>query len=186
MTTIITLWMIAIVTAMILYIDEPFEYIPSVGSCIPTQTNIPVLLILLLCYFIPFVLITITSIYLHQKIIKLKNFFHSVKRTAALERKSRKAGRPAEILEKQVKSTMAVFRVGRIDAVLDILSAVIAAAAWHSSIVSGPLLEIPIECLQSVNHCLVYNFDIREKMFDCIRVRKKRSKVVVLHRIVIT
>ena len=189
MITIITLWMAAMVTPTILYINQPFEYIPSVGGCKPTQTNIPFLLILLPCYFTLIVLITITSIYLCQRIIKCKNFFHSVKRNATQERKSNKAGRLAEILEEQVKPTMAVFRVGGIDAVLDILSAVIVAVAFLVSpsntvafIVTGPLIGISIEFLQSVNHCLVYNIDIREKMIDCIRPKKKRSKVIVLHR----
>ena len=188
-TTIITLWIVAIVTAMIICIDQPLEYIPSVGGCKPSQENIPLLLILLPCYFIPIVLITITSIYLRQRIIQSKNFFHSVKRSAAQERKSNKAGRLAGILEEQVKPTMAVFRVGGIDAVLDMLSAVIAAAAFLVSpsntvafIVTGPLIGIPIEYLQSANHCLVYNIDIREKMIDCIRARNKHSKVIVLHR----
>ena len=183
MTTIITLWMAAIVTPAILYINQPFEYIPSVGGCKPTQTNIPFLLILLLCYFTPIVLITITSIYLRQRIIKSKNFFHSVKRSAAQERKSNKAGRLAEILEEQVKPTMAVFRVGGIDAVLDILSAVTVAVAFLVSpsntvaFIVTAIIGISIEYLQSVNHCLVYNTDIQEKMTDCIRMRKKHSKV---------
>ena len=93
MITIITLWMVAIATATIQCINQSFEYIPSVSGCKPTQTNIPFSLILLLCYFIPIVLITITSIYLHYRIIKSKNFFHSVKKNAAQERKSNKAGR---------------------------------------------------------------------------------------------
>ena len=188
-TTIITLWMVTIAPTAILYINQPFEYIPSVGGCKPTQTNIPFLLILLLCYFIPIVVITITSIYLCQRIIKSKNFFHSVKRNAAQERKSNKAGRLAEILEEQVKPTMAVFRVGGIDAVLDILSAVITAVGILVSpsntlafLVTGQLIGIPIEYLQSANHWLVYNIDIREKMIDCIRARKKCSKVITLHR----
>ena len=188
-TTIITLWMVAIVTATILYINQPFEYIPSVGVCKPTQENIPLLLILLLCYFTPIVLITITSIYLRQRIIKSKNFFHSVKRNAAQEKKSNKAGRLAEILEEQVKPTMAVFRVGGIDAVLDILAVVLNAVTFSVSpssimafIVTAQLIGIPVLYLQSANHWLVYNVDIREKMFDCIRARKKRSKVIILHR----
>ena len=167
MTTIITLWMVTIAPTAILYINQPFEYIPSMGGCKPTQTNIPFLLILLLCYFIPIVVITITSIYLCQRIIKSKNFFHSVKRNAAQERKSNKAGRLAEILEEQVKPTMAVFRVGGIDAVLDILSAVITAVGILVSpsntvafLVTGQLIGIPIEYLQSANHWLVYSIDI--------------------------
>ena len=167
MATIITLWMIAIVTAMILYINQPFEYIPSVGTCKPTQTNILLLLILLSCFFIPIGLITITSIYLRYRIIKSNNFFHSVKRNAAQQRKSNKAGRLAEILQEQVKPTMAVFRVGRIDAVLDIIAAVVAALTILISlsntvtfIATGPLIGIPIQYLQSANHWLVYNVDI--------------------------
>ena len=189
MTTIITLWMVTTVTATIICIDQQLEYIPPVGGCKPSQPNIPLLLILLPCYFIPIVLITITSIYLRYRIIKSKNFFHSVKRNASQERKSNKAGRLAEILQEQVKPTMAVFRVGGIDAVLDIISAVIAAVAFLLSpsstvgfIVTGPLIGIPIEYLQSANHWLVYNVDIREKMIDYIRPRKKRSKVIILHR----
>ena len=189
MTTIITLWMVTIVTSTILCINMPFEYIPSVGRCKPTQSNIPILLILLLCYFTPIVVITITSIYLRHRIIKSKNFFHSVKRNPAQERKSNKAGRLAEILQEQIKPTMAVFRVGGIDAVLDIFTAIIAAAISLVSpsstagfIVTVPLMSYPIQYLQSANHCLVYNVDIREEMINCIRTRKKRSKVIILHR----
>ena len=82
MTTIITLWMVAILITIFTYISEPFDYIPSVGGCKQKQTNIPQLLILLIL-FISIVLITITSIYLHQRIIKSNKFFHGVKRTAA-------------------------------------------------------------------------------------------------------
>ena len=188
-TTIITLWMVVIVIATILFINQPFEYIPSVGGCKPTQTNIPLLLLLLLCFFIPIVVITITSIYLHHRIIRSKNFFHSVKSNAAQERKSNKAGRLAEILQEQVKPTMAVFRVGGIDAVLDILTAVIATIAFLVSpsstvafIVTVQLIGYPILYLQSANHCLVYNSDTREKTIGCIRARSKCSKVIVLHR----
>ena len=165
MITVITLWMVAIVITILVFINQPFEYISSVGRCQLTQTNIPLLLIYLLCYFILIVIITITSVYLHQRIIKSKNFFHSVKRNAAQERKSNKAGRLAEILQEQVKPTMAVFRVGGIDAVLDMISAVMAILASSPSntvtfIITGPLIGIPIIFLQSLNHCLVYNIDI--------------------------
>ena len=96
MTTIITLWMVIIVIIVSAYINEPFDYIPSVGVCKRKQTNILQLLILLFTLFISIVLITITSIYLHYRIIKSNNFFHSVKRSAAQQRKS---GRLAEILQ---------------------------------------------------------------------------------------
>ena len=189
MTTIITLWMVVIAVTIFIYINEPFDYIPSVGGCKRKQTNIPLLLILLLCLITPIVLITVTSIYLRYRIIKSNNFFHSVKRSAAQQRKSHKAGRLAEILQEQVKPTLAVFRVGGIDAVLDILLALVAVVSNFFSpsstvtfIITTQFVAIPIQYLQSVNHALVYNPYIREKIIGCIRMRNKRSKVTVLHR----
>ena len=116
---------------------------------------------------------------------QVKNFFHSVKRNAAQERKSIKAGRLLEILQEQVKPTLAVFRVGGIDAVLDIIG-VISAVLFVFSLSSTMtyivtvLMAIAIQFLQSANHALVYNYDIREKMIGCIRMRKKHSKVIML------
>ena len=187
--TTITLWIAAIVIGPLICISTPLDYIPSVGTCKPRQANIPVLLILLLYLFIPIMLITITSIYLRQRIIKSNNFFHSVKRTAEEQRELTKAGRLAEILQEQVKPTLAVFRVGGIDAVFDILASLVIVATHFLSPSSTTAFIVtavfPTHCityLQSVNHWLVYNVDIREEMFDCIRMRKKRSKVIVLHR----
>ena len=164
--TIITLWMVAMMISISLYINEPLDYIPSAGICKPTQTNNPGTLILLLCFIISVVLITITNIYLRQRIIKSNNFFHSVKRSAAQEGKSIKAGRLAEILQEQVKPTLAVFRVGGIDAALDILIALITAMLFVFSLSSTMiyivtvLIAIPIQYLQSANHALIYNSDI--------------------------
>ena len=56
--TIITLWMAAIVISISLHINEPLDYIPSVGICKPAQANIPGTLIMLLCFIISIVLIT--------------------------------------------------------------------------------------------------------------------------------
>ena len=186
LTTIITLWIVAIVVTTFLYIKEPFEYIPSVGVCKRKQTNIVHLLILLFTLFISIVFITVTSIYLRYRIIKSNNFFHSVKRSAAQETKSRKAGRLAEILQEQVKPTLAVFRVGGIDAVLDIFFALISVVLNFLSpssttvfIVTTLFVAIPIQYLQSANHALVYNSDIREKIIGCIRMRNKHSKVTM-------
>ena len=76
-------------------------------------------------------LITITRIYILElyRIIKSNNFFHSVVRNAAQERKSNKARGLAEILQQHVKPTLAVFIVGGINATLDILIALLAAVA---------------------------------------------------------
>ena len=133
-------------------------------------------------------LITTTSIYLRYRIIKSNNFFHSVKRSAAQQRKSHKAGRLAEILQEQVKPTLAVFRVGGIDAVLDIFFALIGVVLNFLSpsgttalIVTTQIVGVINQYLQSANHAVVYNTDIREKMIGCIKMRNKHSKVTVLH-----
>ena len=78
--TIITLWMAIMVIITFIYTNDSQEYIPLLGICKHNQTNVPFVLVILGLYITPFVLITITSIYLHQRIIKSKNFFHSVKR----------------------------------------------------------------------------------------------------------
>ena len=186
MTTIITLWMVAIVLTTFLYINEPFEYTPSLGACKRKRTNIPQFLIILLILFTSIVLITVTSTYLRYRIIKSNNFFPSVKRNAAQQRKSHKAGRMAEILQEQVKPTLAVFRVGGIDAVLDIFFVLIGVVLNFLSpssatafVVTTQFVAIPIQYLQSANHALVYNPDIREKIIGCIRMRNKRSKVIM-------
>ena len=188
MATIISLWMVSIIaTSITTYFNGPnaFEYIPSLGICKPKQTNIPQLLILLLYFFMPILFVTITSIYLRQRIIKSNNFFHSVKFNVVQVRKSNKAGRLAETLEEQVKPTMAVFRVGGIDAVLDILISVIVSVGSIPtsmvSLVTAQLIGFQMQYIQSINHSLVYNCDIRENIIGCKRV-KKRSKVIVLQR----
>ena len=102
--------------------------------------------------------------------------------------KSNKAGRLAEILQEQVKPTLAVFRVCGIDAVLDILIALISAVTLVFSLstamgfVVNVSIAITIQYLQSANHALIYNIDIREKMIICIKMRNKHSKVIVLQR----
>ena len=187
--TIITPWMVAIVVATLVYVKTPMEFIQSTGICQPKRTCTPLSLALLGCFIMPFVLITLTSIYLRQRIIKSNNFFHSVKRNAAQEGKSNKAGRLAEILQEQVKPTLAVFRVGGIDAILDILFAIIVVVLgflYPSNtivyIVTAQIVAVPIRYTQSANHTLVYNSNIREKIFDYINVRNKHSKVIILHR----
>ena len=185
--TIITLWMVAIVVSISLFIEpNAFDYIPSLGTCKRNQINIPALLIFLLCFITPIVLITITSIYLRYRIIKSNNFFHSVKRNAAQRRELSNAGRLAEILQEQIKPTLSVFRVGGIDAALDTLIALIAVVAnllnpssTMAFIVTTQFMVIPIQYIQSANHSLVYNCDIRGKIIDCIRMRNRCNKVIV-------
>ena len=78
--------------------------------------------------------------------------------------------------------------MGGIDAVLDILIVLLAAIAnmFTSSSTTAfiviQLMGILIQYFQSVNHALVYNVDIREKIIGCITMRNKHSKVILLNR----
>lgn len=188
--TIIGLWMVAISMSYFLVYDQPFEYISSLGICKPKQINILYQLILLGSFFMPVLPITITSIYLRYRIIKSNRFFHSVKRNAAQERKSFRAGRLAETLQEQIKPTLSVFILGGTDAVVDILFVLVSAIATFLSptntmvyIITTQFMAIPMHYVQSVNHSLVYNKNIREKIIiGCKQGCNKQSKVIVLNR----
>lgn len=188
--TIIGLWMVAISMSYFLVYDQPFEYISSMGICKPKQINILYQLILLGSFFMPVLPITITSIYLRYRIIKSNRFFHSVKRNAAQERKSFRAGRLAETLQEQMKPTLSVFILGGTDAVVDILFVLVSAIATFLSptntmvyIITTQFMAIPMHYVQSVNHSLVYNKNIREKIIiGCKQGCNKQSKVIVLNR----
>ena len=185
MTTIITLWMVAIAISPSIYINDFFDYISSMGMCQWKQTNIPQLLIFIHTHCADYHNKYILALQDHQ----VKHFFPQCQEKCCPTRKSHKAGRLSEIPEEQVKSTLAVFRVGGIDAVLDILLAFAAVVSNFFSpsstmafIVNAQFVAIPIQYLQSANHALVYNIDIREKIIGCIRMRNKSSKVIVLQR----
>ena len=188
--TIIALWMVAIFMSYFLIYDQPFEYIPSLGICKPKQINILYQLILVGSFFIPVLPISITSVYLRYRIIKSNNFFHSVKRNVAQERRSLKAGRLAEILQEQVKPTLSVFILGGTDAVVDMLFVLVSAIASFLSptntmvyIVTTQFMAIPMHYIQAVNHSIVYNKNIREKIIiGCKQGCNKQSKVIVLNR----
>ena len=188
--TIIALWMVVIFMSYFLVYDKPFEYIPSLGICKPKQINILYQSILIGSFFMPVLPIIITSIYLRYRIIRSNNFFHSVKRNAAQERKSLRAGRLAEILQEQVKPTLSVFILGGTDAVVNILFVLIFAIATFLSptntmayIVTAQFMAVPVHYIQSVNHSLVYNKSIRENITICCKQGcNKQSKVIMLNR----
>ena len=90
---------------------------------------------------------------------QVKNSFHSVKRNAAQERKSIKAGRLLEILQEQVKPTLAVFRVDGIDVVLDILIGVISAVLFVFSL-STTMTYIVYVCLYHLLY-IISHFEFR-------------------------
>ena len=192
--TISSLWLLSIFVPTVSVVNQPTRYFPSLGTCRLENTSPLLRLFLTAPMIISVVLITITSIYLRYRIIKSNKFFHSVKRSAAKEQISIKAGRLVEILQEQIKPTLSVFIAGGIDGVMNMLFVIIIfiSSFTDSSIVSLYVMQFvlfPIQLCQSLSHILsygLYNKEIRKRLLDnyCSRkcCRATRSKVVTLNR----
>ena len=193
-TTICSLWLLSIFASTVLLVNRPTRYFPSFGICKPESTNPLLQLFLIGPMIMSAVLITFTSIYLRYRIIKSNKFFHSVKRSAAEEQKSIKAGRLVEILQEQIKPTLSVFIAGGVDGTLNMLFVIIfiIASSTVSTTISLYVLQfvlIPVQLCQSLSHILsygLYNKEIRKRLFDNYCSSKccssTRSKVVFLNR----
>ena len=190
-TTIISsLWLLALLVGLVTIVNRPTEYFPSLGSCKPRDSNSPLHVFFLGPMVISFVIISITSIYLRYRIIKSNRFFNSIKRSAAEERKSIKAGKLVEILQEQIKPTLSVFIAGGLDGMLNILFVITFAIV--SSVASSTtflyviqFMLIPMQFCQSLSHTLTYGFynkKIRKKLFSRNYCSTKRSKVVILNK----
>ena len=192
--TISSLWLLSILVSTVSVVNQPTRYFPLLGACRLESTSPLFQFFLTGLMIISAVLITITSIYLRYRIIKSNKFFHSVKRSAAEEQKSIKAGRLVEILQEQIKPTLSVFIAGGIDGLMNMLFViiiVISSSLIDSSIVSFYVIQfilIPIQLCQSLSHILsygLYNKEIRKRLLDnyCSRkcCRSTRSKVVTLN-----
>ena len=193
--TISSLWLLSIFVSTVSVVNQPpTTYIPSLGACRIESTSPLFHFILAGLVFISAVLNTITSIYLRYRIIKSNKFFHSVKRSAAEEQKSIKAGRLVEILQEQIRPTLSVFIAGGVDGVLNMIHVIIYFVVYFNFSNTGTLyithfLLIPIQLCQSLSHILsygLYNKEIRKRLLDnyCSRkcCRSTRSKVVTLNR----
>ena len=189
-TIISSLWLLALFVSLVTLVDRRTDYFPSVGSCKPRDPN-PLLHVFFLGPMtLSFVIITITSIYLRYRIIKSNRFFHSVKRSAAEERKSIKAGKLVEILQEQIKPTLSVFIAGGLDGMLNMsfvitfgIASTVATSTTFLYVIQFMLL--PIQFCQSLSHTLTYGFynkKIRKKLFISNYCSKKQSKVVALNR----
>ena len=182
------LWLFILLVSYISRVDN-FELILAFGECQPKQTSRLTGLVTVASLITSIVIITTTSIYLRYRIIKSNRFFHSVKRSAAEERKSIKAGRLVEVLQEQLKPTLSVFIAGGIDGAFSLLMAIIIITTIifmpSTFLYVKQLVLIPLQYCQSVSHSLVYGFrdkDIRKKLLNLIKFNQKHSKVVVLNR----
>ena len=122
-TIISSLWLFIPTITYISKVDH-FELILQFGECQPKQMSRLTSLVTVGTLITSIVVITTTSIYLRYRIIKSNRFFHSVKRSAAEERKSVKAGKLVEVLQEQLKPTLSVFIAGGIDGAFSLLAAI--------------------------------------------------------------
>ena len=194
-TTICSLWLLSIFASTVSVVNRPMIYIQSLGTCTLKNANPLIQLFLIGPMIMSAVLITFTSIYLRYRIIKSNKFFHSVKRSAAEERKSIKAGRLVEILQEQIKPTLSVFIAGGVDGTLNMLFVIIVyilSFSTDSTIVFLYVVQfvlLPVQFCQSLSHILsygLYNKEIQKRLLDNYCSSKccssTRSKVVFLNR----
>ena len=152
-----SLWLFLLFVSLISLVNQPMDYFPSLGSCKPRIISSVLLSILIGSMIISIILITATSIYLRYRIIKSNKFFHSVKRSAAEEQKSIKAGRLVEILQEQIKPTLSVFIAGGVDGTLNMVFVIVfvIASFTGSSTVFLYVIQfvlLPVQLCQSLNH----------------------------------
>ena len=183
-----SLWLSVLLVSYISKVDH-FELVLAFGECQPKRTSRLTSLVTIGTMIISIVVITTTSIYLRHRIIKSNRFVHSVKRSAAEEQKSIKAGRLVEVLQEQLKPTLSVFIAGGIDGAFSLLAAIIIVTTLMFMPSTFPyvkqLVLIPLQYCQSMSHSIVYGFrdnSIREKLFNFIKFNQKRSKVIILNR----
>ena len=185
---IVVLWVIPIVPRILLGSNGPVVYIPSLGGCATVASGIEIgVLIAMLGYASSFVLTITSAIYLRHKIIHVKAYIRELHRCGMERGKLSKSQRLKELLTEQFKPTIAVFVVGGVDAVGNLLFAII---ALYIQISTTPIerfqifqiVVVPLLFLQLLSHSLsygLYNKNIPDEMRPCY---PKRSQVIVINR----
>jgi len=163
-------------------------YIPSLGSCAVVSNGQELRVLLSVISYILSVLLTVISVvYLHHKIIHVKAYIRDLQRSGLDRSKLTKSQRLKELLTEQVKPTIGVFVVGGMDAVFNLLIAIVVAfsVALTTPIARFLIFQTVITVLfylQSLSHSLSYglwNKNIRDKIFAWY---PKRSRVIMLDR----
>ena len=182
---IIVLWAIPTVLYISLGTKIRAVYVPSLGGCAILSNLEFIPLFILIIYGSPFLLVTISAVYLRHKIIHVKAYIRDLHQYGMDRSKLSKSQRLKELLTEQVKPTIRVFVVGGMDGLFTLLTAVITAFSLYSTpivhILILQVVSIPLFFLQSLSHALSYGFynrEIRNEMHLCY---PKHSQVIVLN-----
>jgi len=185
---IIALWAVPIIPSIPLGTNFRIIYIPAVGSCAVAQNGLDFgSFLVVVSLVISFLLTIIFVVYLRHKIIYVKAYIRDLQQSGLAQRKLNKSERLKELLSEQVKPTIAVFVVGGVDAVCNLLigTIIVISRVFLTSIVQSQILQtvlVPMLLLQSLSHSLSYglwNKNIRDEIHPCY---PKRSRVIVLNR----
>ena len=185
---IVALWAIPIIPSILLGSNIHTVNIPSLGSCATVRDKLDLSILLsLISYMLSFLLASISAVYLRHKIILVNAYIRDLQRCGSAQRKLNKSERLRELLSEQIKPTIAVFVVGGMDAVCNLLIGTILVffRVFSTDIVQFQVYQtiiVPLFFLQSLSHSLSYglwNKNIRDEMHPCY---PKHSRVIVLNR----
>ena len=187
-TLLTILWLLAVGFSFVISLRSDLLYIPSLGICTIYEHSVASLMATVMPVFASTLLLGVSSLYLRQKMIRSNRFIHGIRRSAAEEEKVVRLGRLVEILREQVEPTLAIFIVGGVDVILNLVFAVVMGVVsyYYSPTVLILTLEfalIPLRFLQCLCHSVWYGLckkEIREKMCACTQLCRIRSRVVVL------
>ena len=181
------LWLLGIGLSLIISLRSNILYIPSLGVCSFYEHSMVSLVAIVVPVFVSASLVGMSSLYLHHKIIKSNRFIHGIRRSAAEEEKVVRLGQLVDILREQLEPTLAVFIVGGVDVLLNLIFAIVLGVLSQYSpkerILVYEFALVPLRFFQCLCHSLSFGFykkKIREKMCSCTNLCPKRSRVIVI------
>jgi len=182
------LWLLGIGLSIIISLKSDLLYIPSLGICTFYEQSMVSLVAIVVPVFVSSSLVGISSLYLRHKMIRSNRFIHDIRRSAAEEEKVVRLGRLVEILREQLEPTIAVFIVGGVDVLLNLVFTILfgIVSYYYSPKALVLVIEfalVPLRFFQCLCHSLsfgLYKKEIRDKMCSCTGQCYKHSRVVVL------
>ena len=182
------LWLLGIGLSLIISLKSDLLYIPSLGVCTFYEHSMVSLVAIVAPVFVSASLVGISSLYLRHKMIRSNRFIHGIRRSVAEEEKVVRLGRLVDILREQLEPTLAVFIVGGVDVLLNLVFAIVLGVALYyyspkALILVYEFVLVPLRFFQCLCHSLtfgLYKKEIRDKMCSGTDLCPKRSRVVVL------
>ena len=168
------LWLLGIGLSIIISLKSDVVYIPSLGICSFYEQSVVSAVAIVIPVFVSSSLVGVSSLYLRHKIIRSNRFIHDIRRSPAEEEKVVRLGRLVGILREQLEPTIAVFIVGGVDVLLNVVFTILLGIEFAL---------VPLRFFQCLCHSLsfgLYKKEVRDKMCSCTGWCPKHSRVVVL------